>query len=45
VFNLARDLIDQDRAELLGSGSNGQFGIHLVYPAMGVMKVGFALCS
>jgi hypothetical protein len=45
VLDLARDLIDQDGAELLGFGSNGQFGIHLVHPAKGVVKVCFALCS
>jgi hypothetical protein len=45
VLDLARDLIDQDRAELLGFGSNGQFGIHLVHPAMGAIKFGFVGCS
>jgi hypothetical protein len=45
VLDLARDLIDQDRAELLGFGSTGQFGIHLVCLANGVVKFGFAGCS
>ena len=29
MLELARDLVDQDGAELLGFGSNGEFGIHL----------------
>jgi hypothetical protein len=45
VLDLARDLIDQDRAQLLGFGSTGQFGIHLVCLAKGVVKFGFAGCS
>jgi hypothetical protein len=45
MLELAGNLIDQDGAELLGFGSNGQFGIHLVHPAKGVVKFGFAGCS